>query len=153
MNKKPKLLGLDYGSKTVGVALSDELGLLAHPFKTIFRERESKLRQTIAELRKIIEDHNIEKIILGLPVNSDGSFGVRVNKTLEFKELLSKKLGLPIILIDESLSTVEANEVLFCCNIPASKQKQYLDSIAAAVVLQEYLNNKDSFDKEKERYE
>lgn len=144
-----KILGLDFGSKTVGVALSDELLMIAHPQTTIFRERENKLRQTIAGIRKLIEKNNVNKIVLGLPLNSDGSLGERAEKTLAFKSMLREKLGLDVILVDESLSTIHSDDILNSCNIPVSMRKKYIDSLAAAVILQEYLNNKDRFDKEK----
>lgn len=144
--KKNKVIGLDFGSKTVGVALSDELLMIAHPYTTIFRERENKLRKTISALKEIIVEHKIEKIILGLPIHLDGSFGERANKTMEFKSLLENKLGLDIILVDESLSTIVSDEILSRCNIPVSMRKKHIDSVAAAVILQEYLDNKKKFD-------
>lgn len=150
---KNKIIGLDFGSKTVGVALSDELLIMAHPYTTIFRERENKLRQTIAEIRKIIEDNHVNKIVLGLPIHADGSFGERANKTLEFKSILEKKIGLDVVLVDEGLSTVESDEVLSTCGIPASMRKKHIDSVAAAVILQEYLENQDRFERNMYNYE
>lgn len=144
--KKHKIIGLDFGAKTVGVALSDELLMMAHPYTTIFRERENKLRKTISALKEIIVEHYIEKIILGLPIHSDGSFGERANKTMEFKSLLEDKLGLDVILIDESLTTIVSDEILKRCSIPVNSRKKYIDSVAAAVILQEYLDNKEKFD-------
>lgn len=144
--KNHKIIGLDFGAKTVGVALSDELLMMAHPYTTVFRERENKLRKTISALKEIIVEHHIEKIILGLPVHSDGSFGERANKTMEFKSLLEDKLGLDVILIDESLTTIVSDEILKRCSIPANSRKKYIDSVAAAVILQEYLDNKEKFD-------
>lgn len=145
---KNRIIGLDYGSKTVGVALSDELLLIAHPYVTIFRERESKLRQTLSNIRDIIGENNVDRIVLGLPKNSDGSFSERTNKTMEFKSILEKKIGLEVILVDEALSTIESDKILSKCGVPRFERKKRIDSVAASVILQEYLDNKDRFDKE-----
>lgn len=146
MSEVLKVIGLDFGSKTLGVAICDDLGLMAHPLMTIKRERESKLRSTLTALREIINTHKVELIVLGLPLNSDGSMGERAIKTIAFRDLLCEKLKIKIILIDESLTTIESDEILYSCHIPLADRKKYLDSLAAAVILQEYLNNKSFFD-------
>ena len=107
-----RILGLDYGSKTVGVAISDPLGITAQGLETIFRERESKLRKTCARIDALVEEYEVEKIVLGFPKNMDGSQGERCEKTLEFKEILERRTGLPVELEDERLTTVAAENVL-----------------------------------------
>lgn len=148
-----RYMGLDYGSKTVGVAVSDELNLMAHPLTTIFRQRELKLRKTIAELRDIIIQNNISIIVLGLPLTADGGVGSRAEKTLIFRDLLRSKFNIDIILVDERLSTVESNEILLRCGIGLSERKKYLDSVAATVILQEYMDNIEFYDKKRSLYE
>lgn len=145
MSKVSKIMGLDFGSKTLGVSISDELLLCAHPLATIKRDRESKLRSTISALKIIIEENNIGLIVLGLPLNNDGSLNKRAEKTLIFKELLTEKFNIDILMVDESLTTISSDEILFRCNIAVSERKKYIDSLAASVILQEYLDNKDFY--------
>ena len=135
-----RILGLDYGDKTVGVAITDELGFTAQPVTTIVRERSSKLRKTYQELEKIIEQYSVEKIVVGMPYNMDGSEGERTEKTRAFISELSRRTGLEIIEVDERLTTVEADEVLQDMGVPASERKAYIDKIAAAIILKSYLN-------------
>ncbi len=135
-----RILGLDYGDKTVGVAVTDELGFTAQPVTTIVRERSSKLRKTYQELEKIIEQYSVEKIVVGMPYNMDGSEGERTEKTRAFISELSRRTGLEIIEVDERLTTVEADEVLQDMGVPASERKAYIDKIAAAIILKSYLN-------------
>ena len=135
-----RILGLDYGDKTVGVAVTDELGFTAQPVTTVVRERSSKLRKTYQELEKIIERYSVEKIVVGMPYNMDGSEGERTEKTRAFISELSRRTGLEIIEVDERLTTVEADEVLQDMGVPASERKAYIDKIAAAIILKSYLN-------------
>lgn len=135
-----RILGLDYGDKTVGVAVTDELGFTAQPVTTVVRERSSKLRKTYQELEKIIEQYSVEKIVVGMPYNMDGSEGERTEKTRAFISELSRRTGLGIIEVDERLTTVEADEVLQDMGVPASERKAYIDKIAAAIILKSYLN-------------
>lgn len=135
-----RILGLDYGDKTVGVAVTDELGFTAQPVTTVVRERSSKLRKTYQELEKIIEQYSVEKIVVGMPYNMDGSEGERTEKTRAFISELSRRTGLEIIEVDERLTTVEADEVLQDMGVPASERKAYIDKIAAAIILKSYLN-------------
>ncbi len=135
-----RILGLDYGDKTVGVAITDELGFTAQPVTTVVRERSSKLRKTYQELEKIIEQYSVEKIVVGMPYNMDGSEGERTEKTRAFISELSRRTGLEIIEVDERLTTVEADEVLQDMGVPASERKAYIDKIAAAIILKSYLN-------------
>lgn len=135
-----RILGLDYGDKTVGVAVTDVLGFTAQPVTTVVRGRSSKLRKTYQELEKIIEQYSVEKIVVGMPYNMDGSEGERTEKTRAFISELSRRTGLEIIEVDERLTTVEADEVLQDMGVPASERKAYIDKIAAAIILKSYLN-------------
>ena len=107
-----RILGLDYGTKTVGVAISDPLLLTAQEFETITRERASALRHTLVRIKDICEEYQVEKIVLGYPRNMDDSEGFRCEDTLEFKKLLEKRVTIPIELVDERLTTVYADEIL-----------------------------------------
>ncbi|MDO4788397.1 MAG: Holliday junction resolvase RuvX [Johnsonella sp.] len=133
------LMALDYGSKTVGVAVSDALGIAAHPLETIIREHENKLRRTLARIEEIVLERGVEKIILGKPLHMDSSEGERVKKTEDFKLLLEKRLGKEIIYIDERLTSAEAKELLSESGIKAGEMKKYIDSVAAALMLKEYM--------------
>ena len=141
-------MGLDYGSRTVGVALSDELGLIASPYETVTREKEGKLRPTLRRILEICRDEGVDRIILGLPLNMDGSRGERAEKTEAFRELLRSRLlseGMEpdIILWDERLSTVGAMEILEESGVPASERKTYVDKIAASLILEDYMKHGD----------
>ena len=137
-------MGLDFGSKTVGVAVSDPLFVTAQALETITRPQESKLRRTLARIGEIIEEYHISKIVLGYPVNMDGSEGERCEKTREFMESLKKRFGLPVILVNEQLTTMEADEILGDMEVPQKERKKYIDKIAASIILQDFLNNRDS---------
>ena len=104
-----RILGLDYGSKTVGVAVSDPLGITAQGVGTIWRKQENKLRQTLAQIEKLVGDYQVERIVLGYPKNMNNTVGERALKSLEFKEMLERRTGLPVVMWDERLTTVEAN--------------------------------------------
>lgn len=138
-----RILGLDYGAKTVGVAVSDGLGITAQGVETIFRPRENKLRQTCARIEALIAEYDIEKIVLGLPKNLDGSLGERAEKTLEFQEMLARRTGLPVILEDERFSTRTSDRILEESGVAAGDRKEYIDKIAAVIILQTYLDRGD----------
>ena len=135
-----RIMGLDYGSKTVGVAISDALLLTAQPIETIERSSENKLRKTLARIDALILSYEVERIVLGFPLNMDDSIGERAEKTLAFKERLEARTGLPVILQDERLSTFAAKETLSEMGVHPKEQKQYVDKIAASYILQDYLN-------------
>lgn len=134
-----RILGLDYGSKTVGVAMTDALGMTVQPYKTIQRDRESKLRQTLSEIAEIVEQYRIEKIVMGLPLNMDDTEGDRAAKTRDFAEKLKLRVAVPIEFTDERLTTVEAEEILDQSGIPRSEQKKVIDQVAAQLILEQYL--------------
>lgn len=135
-----RILGLDYGSKTVGVAVSDPLGITAQGVSTIWRKQENKLRQTLAQIEKLVEDYQVERIVLGYPKNMNNTVGERALKSLEFKEMLERRTGLPVVMWDERLTTVEASRTLMESGVRRENRKQYLDELAAIFILQSYLD-------------
>ncbi len=136
-----RILGLDYGSKTVGAAVSDPLGITAQMAETIVREREDKLRRTLARIEALIEEYKIERIVLGYPKNMNNTLGERAAKTEEFKAALERRTGLPVILWDERLTTVAAERVLMEQGVRREHRKETVDQIAAALILQGYLDS------------
>ena len=136
-----RVLGLDYGTKTVGVALSDPLGLTAQGLETIWRKQENKLRQTLARIEAIISEYQVERIVLGLPKNMNNTIGEQAQKSLEFKEMLERRTGLPVVMWDERLTTMEANRTLMETGVRREMRKQYLDELAAVFILQGYLDS------------
>jgi len=135
-----RVIGLDYGTKTVGVAISDETKLIAQPLLTIERKQANKLRQTYAAIEKIISEQDVELIVLGLPKNMNNTEGERVEATKEFKEALERRTGLEVVLVDERLTTVEANRILEDTGVALSARKEHIDKMAAAIILQNYLD-------------
>ena len=136
-----RILGLDYGSKTVGVAVSDPLGLTAQKVETIWRKQENKLRRTLARIEELIAEYEVEKIVLGFPKNMNNTVGERAEKALEFGEMLKKRTGLEVIMWDERLTTVEADRTLIEAGVRRENRKQYRDGIAAVFILQGYLDS------------
>lgn len=136
-----RILGLDYGSKTVGVAVSDPLGLTAQGLETIWRKQENKLRQTLARIEALVLEYQVERIVLGYPKNMNNTIGERAEKSLEFKEMLERRTGLPVVMWDERLTTVEANRTLMEAGVRRENRKQYLDELAAIFILQGYLDS------------
>ena len=135
-----RVIGLDYGSKTVGVALSDELMLTAQPLTTIHRDRPTKFRQTLAQIEQIIEQYDVDRIVVGWPKKLDNEEGERCEKTKEFGDMLENRTGLEIIYQDERLTTAQADGVLEQGGIRKDKRKQYIDKMAASLILQNYLD-------------
>ena len=135
-----RVIGLDYGSKTVGVALSDELMLTAQPLTTIHRDRPTKLRQTLAQIEQIIEQYDVDRIVVGWPKKLDNEEGERCEKTKEFGDMLENRTGLELIYQDERLTTAQADGVLEQGGIRKDKRKQYIDKMAASMILQKYLD-------------
>lgn len=136
-----RTLGLDYGSKTVGVAVTDPLGLTAQGVEIIRRQKENHLRKTFQRIRELCEQYDVEKIVLGLPLNMDDTMGDRAEKTLEFKKELERRLSVPVLLVDERLTTVEAIEIMDDAGIKVSEREKYVDMIAATIILQDYMNS------------
>ena len=135
-----RILGLDYVSKTVGVAVSDPLGFTAQGVEIIRRKSENKIRQTLARIEELIAQYQVEEIVLGLPKNMNNTLGDRAEKSLELKETLERRTGLPVVMWDERLTTVSANRVLMETGVRRENRKEHVDEIAAVFILQGYLD-------------
>ena len=143
-----RIMGLDFGSKTVGVAVCDPLGITAQTVETITRASENKMRQTLARIEQLIGEFEIECIVLGYPKNMNDTEGERVEKTLAFKEMLERRTGLSVQLWDERLTTVAADKAMIEAGIRREERKEHVDRIAAVFILQgylDYLKNKERF--------
>ncbi len=134
-----RLMGLDYGDKTVGVALSDALGITAQPYETITRERATKLRRTLSRIGEIAQENDVDRIILGYPLLEDGTEGERCEKTKEFADALTRRTGLTVVLEDERFTTSESDEILKEAGVDRKDRKTYIDKIAAALILEQYM--------------
>lgn len=134
-----KALGMDLGTKTLGLAMSDKLGIIASPYKTI---RYNDINDLCNEVINIIKENNIDTLVLGLPKNMNNSLGFAVERTMNFKKLLESKIDLEINLIDERLSTVEAENILITSDVSREKRKKVIDSIAASIILDTFLKMK-----------
>ena len=135
-----RIMGLDYGSVTVGVAISDSMLLTAQPVEVIKRKSENKLRQTLARIQVLAEENDVGRIVLGYPKNMNNSEGERCEKTLEFKAMLERRTGLEVVLWDERLTTVAADRSMMETGIRRENRKDYVDEIAAVFILQGYLD-------------
>ena len=135
-----RIMGLDFGSRTVGVAISDSLLVTAQGIEIIRRKEENKLRRTLARIEELIVEYDVSEIVLGLPKHMNGSEGIRVELTNEFKEMLERRTGLPVTLWDERLTTVAADKALIEAGIRRENRKNYVDMIAAVFILQGYLD-------------
>lgn len=135
-----RIMGLDFGSKTVGVAVSDPLGLTAQGVEIIRRKSEKKLRQTIARIEELVDQYQVERIVLGLPKHMNNDIGERAEKSLEFQEMLEKRTGLRVVMWDERLTTVEADRTMMETGIRRENRKEYVDMLAAVFILQGYLD-------------
>ena len=135
-----RIMGLDYGSKTVGVAVSDALGITAQGVETIRRKSEKRLRQTLARIDALIEEYQVESIVLGFPKNMNNTIGNRAEKSLEFQKILKKRTGLPVVMWDERLTTEEAYQTMKETKVRREDRKKYVDELAAMFILQGYLD-------------
>ena len=135
-----KVMGLDFGSRTCGVSISDALLLTAQPVEIIRRERESALRKTLARIDELASENDVRLIVLGLPLNMDTTSGARVTATREFGEKVARRTGLPVVYSDERLTTVEAVRVMNEMNLRGKERKAVVDEIAAVFILQTYLD-------------
>ena len=135
-----RILGLDFGSKTVGVAVSDGLLLTAQGVETIERKDENKLRRTCARIEELIAEYGITEIVLGLPKNMNNTEGERVEKTKAFGEILERRTGLPVHYWDERLTTVAAEQILMESGVRRESRKAVIDKVAAGLILQGYLD-------------
>lgn len=137
-----RIMGLDFGSRTVGVAISDPLLLTAQGIEIIRRKEENKLRQTLARIEELIVEYGVEEIVLGYPKNMNNTEGVRVELTREFQDKLERRTGLPVILWDERLTTVAADKAMMEAGIRRENRKEHVDRIAACLILQGYLDKR-----------
>ena len=136
-----KLIGLDVGSKTIGVAVSDALGLTAQGLKTI-KWDENNLRSADDELKQIVQEHEIGQAIIGLPKNMNGTIGERGEASERFANHIEKNFHLPIVLWDERLTTMAAERILLEADVSRKKRKKVIDKMAAVMILQSYLDSK-----------
>ena len=136
-----RIMGLDFGSKTVGVAISDPLLVTAQAHEIIRREKENQLRKTLARIEQLCVEFEISKIVLGLPMHMNGDEGVRAQLSRDFAESLERRTGLPVVMYDERLTTVEADEIMKEVGVRRENRKEYVDMIAAQIILQDYLDN------------
>lgn len=134
-----RIMGLDYGSVTVGVAISDSLGITAQGIEVIRRKQENKLRQTLARIEELVKEYEVERIVLGYPKMLNNTVGERGVKSEEFAEKLRTRIGLPVVLWDERLSTVAAHRVLDEAGMHYEKKAKVVDKLAAVIILQNYL--------------
>ena len=137
-----RIMGLDYGSKTVGVAVSDPLGITAQGIETVCRKEENKLRRTCARIEELIREYEVEQIVLGLPKHMNNDIGDRARRSMEFGEMLRRRTGLEVVMWDERLTTVEAERTLIENKVRREDRKKYIDKIAAVFILQGYLDYK-----------
>lgn len=136
-----RCLGLDLGTKTLGVSISDRLGIVASSLKIIHFANEN-YEDTFKELKEIIDKYNVEKIVLGLPKNMNNSLGESANRSIEFKEKLEEKFNLEVIMQDERMSSIEAHNIMLQGDLSRKKRKKYVDSLAANIILQRYLDSR-----------
>ena len=136
-----RIMGLDFGSKTVGVAVSDSLLLTAQGLEIIRRKEENKLRQTMARIEALIAEYEVGEIVLGFPRNMNATEGLRAELTREFQDKLEKRTGLPVTLWDERLTTAAADKAMIESGIRRERRKEYVDKIAAVFILQGYLDS------------
>ena len=138
-----RIMGLDYGSKTGGVAISDALGLTAQGIEIIRRTQENKLRQTLARIEALVKEYEVTAIVLGFPKNMNNSIGDRAEKSLAFREMLERRTGLDVFMWDERLTTVEANRTLIEGGVRRENRGKYVDKLAAIFILQGFLDSKE----------
>ena len=136
-----RIMGLDYGSKTVGVAVSDPLRITAQGIETITRKDENKLRKTCARIEALIAEYEVERIVLGLPKHMNNDIGERAEKAIEFGEMLKRRTGLEVVMWDERLTTIEAERTLIENHVRRENRKKFIDKIAAVFILQGYLDS------------
>lgn len=135
-----RIIGLDFGSKTTGVAVSDPFGWTAQGVEIIRRKEENKLRKTVARIEELVKEYNATRIVLGLPKNMNNTLGDRAEKSMAFKEMLERRTGLCVVLWDERLTTVAADRTMMEAGIRREHRKEYVDEIAAVFILQNYLD-------------
>ncbi|MCR5418265.1 MAG: Holliday junction resolvase RuvX [Lachnospiraceae bacterium] len=135
-----RIMGLDFGAKTVGVAVSDPLGITAQPLEVVWRKSESKLRQTYARIEELATEYKVERFVVGLPKHMNDEEGDRAALSREFAQNLERRSGIETVMWDERLSTVAAGRVLTETGVRKEKQKEHIDAVAASFILQSYMD-------------
>ena len=135
-----RIMGLDFGAKTVGVAISDPLGITAQPLEVVWRKSESKLRQTYARIEELAAEYQVERFVVGLPKHMNDEEGDRAALSREFAQNLERRSGIETVMWDERLSTVAAERVLTETGIRKEKHKEHIDAVAASFILQSYMD-------------
>lgn len=138
-----RILGLDYGSRTVGVAVTDGLGMTVSCVETIWRREENKLRRTCARIEELVKELGVERIVVGNPLNMDGTAGERSQLAREFAQMIKRRTGLEVAFADERLTTVEAEEILLENGTPREELKNKVDQVAAVLILEDYLSRQE----------
>jgi len=136
-----RYIGLDLGTKTLGIAISDRLGMIASFYKTL-EFKDEDYNSLIDPLKNIINEEKIESIVLGLPKNMNNSIGFAGERSLNFKKLLEENFDIPVNLEDERLSSVEANNIMISSDVSRKKRKKKVDALAATIILQRYLDRR-----------
>lgn len=134
-----RYLGLDLGSKTIGLALSDTTKTIASVYKTIYF-KDNDYSSTILEIKKIVVENNVEKVILGFPKNMNNTIGERAQITTNYQKMLESEIGIPVILFDERLTSVISNSLMIEADLSRKKRRKKVDGLAAQIILQDYLN-------------
>ena len=135
-----RIIGLDVGDKTIGVAMSDELGITAIPMTVI--SRTGSLKREIGEIRRMVEENGVECIVVGMPFMLDGSMGIQAGKVEAFVEELRRRLRVQIVTWDERLTTSEVERILIASDQSRMKRKKVIDKMAAAVMLRSYMESR-----------
>ncbi len=134
-----RVLGLDLGSRTLGVAVSDPLGMIARTVET-FRFEEDDYDAALKRTGELIKEYSIKRIVLGLPKHMNGDVGIRGEISIQFKDSLEEMYGIPVVLVDERLTTVAAQKMLISADVSRKKRKKVVDQVAAVQILQGYLD-------------
>ncbi|MFQ5456214.1 MAG: Holliday junction resolvase RuvX [Nitrospirota bacterium] len=133
-----RVLGIDIGERRIGIAISDEYQWIANPYSVI----DKKIADSyICDILKIVEDNEIEKIVVGLPLKLDGNVGIEGEKAIKFREEIKEESDIPVILWDERFSSISANRILLDADMSRKKRKKVIDKMAAAIILQSYLDS------------
>ena len=135
-----RILGLDYGSLTVGVAVTDALGMTAQGLTILRRDQENKLRKTLREIEEIVREYDVTTIAVGLPLNIDGTEGERCEKARAFAAMVESRTHVPVVMVDERLTSVEAEELMGEAGLSKAEKKNRVDQVAAVLILEDYLH-------------
>ena len=135
-----RIMGLDYGTVTVGVAISDALKITAQGIETIRRKEENKLRRTLARIEELVKAYEVDTIVVGLPKNMNNTIGERANKSVEFADMVRRRTGVEVVMWDERLTTVTAHNAMLEADISRKKRYDVVDKVAAVIILQNYLD-------------